>query len=204
MRDAAPLAQRLAEPIERQQAAARGAVMAGAEGERRLDLDADAVGRDAGAIMRAVHDEAAGRDRRQSGEASRDPVLRRDALEAERLGGRGAGRGAASARSASSSGGARKWIATRQRPRAGIHKADGDIRRRQSSRQTRRRPARAIVHRLSASQPVSAEAVWNSLTRSIVSELVPAIHTARAAHRVALFTRNCSHAIPGLSVSYPP
>ena len=37
-------ARRLADPVERQQAAARGAVMAGAEGERRFDLDADAVG----------------------------------------------------------------------------------------------------------------------------------------------------------------
>ena len=33
--------------IEREQAAARGAVMTGAEGKRRLDLDADAVGRHA-------------------------------------------------------------------------------------------------------------------------------------------------------------
>ena len=71
-------AARFAEPVERQQAAARGAVMAGAEGERRLDLDADAVGRNAGAVMGAVHDEAAGRDRLQPGEALAHPVLRRD------------------------------------------------------------------------------------------------------------------------------
>ncbi len=43
--------------------------MAGAEGERGLDLDADAVRRDAGAVVRAVHDEAAGRDRLEPGEA---------------------------------------------------------------------------------------------------------------------------------------
>ena len=65
--------QRLAQPVERQQAAARGAVMAGAEGQRRLDLDADAIERHAGAIMGAVHDEAPGRDRRQSGEAFAAP-----------------------------------------------------------------------------------------------------------------------------------
>ena len=53
--------------IERQQTAARGAVVAGAEGERRLDLDADVVGPDAGAVMRAVHDEAAGPHRLQAG-----------------------------------------------------------------------------------------------------------------------------------------
>ena len=38
---------RLARVVERQQAAARGAVMAGAEGQRRLDLDADVVRLDA-------------------------------------------------------------------------------------------------------------------------------------------------------------
>ena len=82
----------LAQPVEREQAAARGAVMAGAEGERRLDLDADAVGRHAGAVMRAVHDEAAGRDRRQSGEALPNPVRRFDAPEAQSRGRRGSGR----------------------------------------------------------------------------------------------------------------
>ena len=40
-------AARLEQAVERQQASPRGAVMAGAEGERRLDLDADAVGADA-------------------------------------------------------------------------------------------------------------------------------------------------------------
>src|SRR5665213_1097543 len=44
------LAQSLAHRIQRQQTAARGAVMAGTEDERRIDLDADAAGRDAGAI----------------------------------------------------------------------------------------------------------------------------------------------------------
>ena len=54
--DARTLAQRL----ESQQAAAGGAVMAGAEGERGLDLDTDLVGSYAGSIMGAVDDKAPG------------------------------------------------------------------------------------------------------------------------------------------------
>jgi hypothetical protein len=56
--------------------------MAGAEGERGLDLDADAVGRNAGTVVRAVYDKAAGRDRLQSDEALGDPILRGNAFEA--------------------------------------------------------------------------------------------------------------------------
>ena len=66
----------LQQSVQRQQAPARGAVMAGAEGERRLDLDADPVRRERRAVVRAVHREAAGRDRLQIGEARGDPVLR--------------------------------------------------------------------------------------------------------------------------------
>ena len=55
--------------------------MAGAEGDRRLDFDADAVGRDARAIVRAVHDEATGGDRLQPGEALLHPVGRCHAAE---------------------------------------------------------------------------------------------------------------------------
>jgi len=40
--------------VERDEAAARRAVMAGAEGKRRFDLDADAVARDVAAVVRAV------------------------------------------------------------------------------------------------------------------------------------------------------
>ena len=112
----APSRQRLAKPIEREQAAARGAVMAGAEGQRRFDLDADAIDGNAGAVMGAVHDEAAGGDGSQSGEAFAHPILRRDALEAQRLGRCGSrGRGC-QPRTMFSSGAARKYIATRQRP----------------------------------------------------------------------------------------
>ena len=84
--DASVAAARFAKRIERQQAAARGAVMAGAESQRRFDLDADAIERDAGAVVGAVHDEAAGGDGSQSGEAFAHPILRRDALEAQRFG----------------------------------------------------------------------------------------------------------------------
>ena len=49
--------------IEQQQAAARGAVVAGAERQRRLDFDAELVGRHPLAVMLAVHDEASGRHR---------------------------------------------------------------------------------------------------------------------------------------------
>ena len=52
----------LGDGVERQQAAARGAMMAGAEGERGLDLDADAMRGNLVAVMRAVNDEAAGID----------------------------------------------------------------------------------------------------------------------------------------------
>ncbi len=61
--------------------------MAGAESQRRFDLDADAIERDAGAVVGAVNDEAAGGDGRQSGEAFAHPIFGRDALEAQRFGG---------------------------------------------------------------------------------------------------------------------
>src|SRR5512135_2005371 len=83
---------RLAQPIQRHEAAARGAMMAGAEGERGLDLDADPVRRHATAIMRTVHHETANRDRPQPEKAFRDPILGGDALEAQPFGGLGSGR----------------------------------------------------------------------------------------------------------------
>ena len=45
--------------IEHQEAAARRPVMAGAEGERRIDLDRYVIGPDLVAAMRSMHDEAA-------------------------------------------------------------------------------------------------------------------------------------------------
>ena len=61
--------------------------MAGAESQCRFDLDADAVERDAGAVVGTVHDEAAGGDGSQSGEAFAHPIPCGDALEAQRVGG---------------------------------------------------------------------------------------------------------------------
>ena len=46
--------------VQHQQAAARRAVMAGAEGQRRLDLDCDVVGPDSRAVMGAVNEKAPG------------------------------------------------------------------------------------------------------------------------------------------------
>ena len=48
--------------------------MAGAEGKRRLDLDADLVWPDAGAVMRAMHGKTPGLDGGEAGEAPRHPV----------------------------------------------------------------------------------------------------------------------------------
>src|ERR1043166_7250456 len=57
--------------------------MAGAEGERGLDLDADAVGWNSDAVMRAMHGEAPRDDRLQARKARRNPVLRFDLVERE-------------------------------------------------------------------------------------------------------------------------
>jgi hypothetical protein len=59
--------------------------MAGAEGERSLDLDADAAHRDARARMRPMHDETARVDRRETFQALAHPVGGRERLERERI-----------------------------------------------------------------------------------------------------------------------
>ena len=69
----------LQRPVDRREAALRRAVMAGAEGERRLDLDAGLVGLHTRAVMRSMDDKAADRHRRETREARRDPVLFFDA-----------------------------------------------------------------------------------------------------------------------------
>ena len=71
--------------IEQQQAAARGAVMAGAERQGGLDLDAEFVGRHAGAVVLAVHDEASGGDGHEVFQRGLDPVLGLDGIEGDRL-----------------------------------------------------------------------------------------------------------------------
>ena len=65
--------------------------MAGAEGERRLDLDTNPVDRNTRAVVGAVNDETAGRDRIEAGEALADPVRRLDARELQRRSSSGPG-----------------------------------------------------------------------------------------------------------------
>src|SRR5581483_4021579 len=52
--------------IESGQASARGAVMTGAEGERGLDLDADAVAAQPRAMVPAMDEKTSGCDRREA------------------------------------------------------------------------------------------------------------------------------------------
>ncbi len=66
---------------ERQETAAGGAVMAGAEGERASISMSRSLDPDFVAVMRAVHDEAAGAHRHQPAEAFGDPVLGGDILK---------------------------------------------------------------------------------------------------------------------------
>lgn len=80
----APGATAAEQRVEQDQASARGAVMTGAEGERRLDFDADRVRRDPAAIMAPMHDEASGANGREPFEARSDPVPGRDRGEGER------------------------------------------------------------------------------------------------------------------------
>jgi hypothetical protein len=70
----APDSPGLEQAVERKEAAARCAVMAGTEGKRRLDLDADAVWRNPAAVMRAMDEETARLDGCEPLEARRHPV----------------------------------------------------------------------------------------------------------------------------------
>ncbi len=67
-------------------------MVAGAERQRRLDLDGELVGGDVLAVMRAMDDEAAGRHRHEVFEARLDPVFGRDGVEGKRRGDLGARR----------------------------------------------------------------------------------------------------------------
>jgi len=64
--------------VERHQAAKRRAVVPGAEGEGRLDLDADPIWRNAVAVVRAVDHKPPGRNRCQPFEALGHPIALRD------------------------------------------------------------------------------------------------------------------------------
>jgi hypothetical protein len=79
---------RLEKTVEREQTAARRAVMAGAEGQRRLDFDAGTICADARAVVAAVHDETARRDRLQPREAVGDPIAFGNGFEGQRTRGR--------------------------------------------------------------------------------------------------------------------
>jgi hypothetical protein len=63
-------------------------VVAGAEGERGLDLDGEVVDPQRCAVMRSVDEEAPGPHRPQPIERRLDPILRRDPLEGGALRGR--------------------------------------------------------------------------------------------------------------------
>ena len=65
--------------------------MAGAEGERRLDLDTQAVMRDAMAIVAPMHEESARLDRPQAGQARAHPIAVGQRFERQRAGGGVAG-----------------------------------------------------------------------------------------------------------------
>ena len=104
--------------IEQQQAAARGAVVAGAERQRRLDFDADLVGRNPFAVMLPVHDEASGRDRDEVLEAGPDPSLASTVSKSIVLAMSALAALVTSSRTSAWSGGSAKCTVTSQRPSA--------------------------------------------------------------------------------------
>src|SRR4051812_2830253 len=65
-------------------------MMSGAEGERRLDLDADAIRRNARAVVRPMHGEAACLNGLELSETRRNPVLGGDLFEGQPRGAFGA------------------------------------------------------------------------------------------------------------------
>jgi hypothetical protein len=77
---------RLHDPVERKQTAVRRAVVAGAERERCLDLDADTVRPHVRAAMCPVHDKTAGFDRREAFAAFAHPVRGCERLECQCMG----------------------------------------------------------------------------------------------------------------------
>ena len=72
------------QPVEREERPRRGRVVAGSEGASGVDLDAHRRGRDAPAVVAAVEQEAAGRDRLQRLQPGAHPVRLRQRLDFER------------------------------------------------------------------------------------------------------------------------
>ena len=141
--------------VEQQQAAPRGAVMAGAERQRRLDLDAELVGGDAVAVVLAVHDEAAGGDRDEVLEAGLDPVLGFDRVEDDGLAATSAPAALVTrSRSQAWSGGSAKCTVTSQRAVGPLEGGDrGLVFKKASVRRSTTRLARS-------SSPIAKLARW--------------------------------------------
>jgi hypothetical protein len=73
----------LGEAVERDEAAARGGVMGGAEGNASVDLKGESPGRHLAAVMAPMHQEAAGAYRPTQALGFRYPILRRKRLDPE-------------------------------------------------------------------------------------------------------------------------
>ena len=73
----------LGEAVERDEAAARGGVMGGAEGKACVDLEREPAGRHIAAVMTPMHQEAAGVHRPTQALGFRHPILLRQWLDPE-------------------------------------------------------------------------------------------------------------------------
>ena len=71
----------LGEAVERDEAAARGRVMGGAEGKACVDLEGEPAGRHIAAVMAPMHKEAAGVHRPAQALGFRHPILLRQCLD---------------------------------------------------------------------------------------------------------------------------
>ena len=74
----------LGEAVERDEAAARGGVMGGAEGKACVDLEGEPARRHLAAVMAPMHQEAAGAYRPTQALGFRHPILLRQRLDPER------------------------------------------------------------------------------------------------------------------------
>ena len=90
--------------------------MTSPKSQRRLNLDADIVGPQLDAVVRAVHHDAPHADRFETGETVRDPVLGGDRLDGDCSSRRVAGHKRDKSPKFSLVGVGPKWTATCQRP----------------------------------------------------------------------------------------